>query len=134
MDQPVAPGYPIHLTVTHRGTGMAQYTVTPRPGDTLAFLKRKAKEQYLAGDPDSDPADYGVSWQYATQEIRRGDQTDYVVGPRDVSLVRIRDLKQDRDEQIRNEVAAARAIGHSWTEIGDALGVTKQAAQQRYGS
>jgi len=28
---------------------------------------------------------------------------------------------------------AARAQGRSWAEIGDALGVTRQAAQQRFG-
>jgi uncharacterized NAD(P)/FAD-binding protein YdhS len=29
-------------------------------------------------------------------------------------------------------VAEARQAGHSWTEIGDALGVTKQTAWQRF--
>jgi hypothetical protein len=29
-------------------------------------------------------------------------------------------------------VAGAREAGHSWTEIGDALGVTKQTAWQRF--
>lgn len=30
--------------------------------------------------------------------------------------------------------AAARANGHTWEEIGYALGITRQAAQQRFGS
>jgi hypothetical protein len=29
-------------------------------------------------------------------------------------------------------VATARAGGHSWTEIGDALGITKQTAWERF--
>jgi hypothetical protein len=29
-------------------------------------------------------------------------------------------------------VQRARKVGHSWTEIGDALGVTKQTAWQRF--
>lgn len=31
-------------------------------------------------------------------------------------------------------VHTARRAGRTWTEIGDTLGVSKQAAQQRYGS
>ncbi len=36
------------------------------------------------------------------------------------------------DKLTRNSVQRARAAGHSWTEIGQALGVTKQAAWERY--
>ena len=34
---------------------------------------------------------------------------------------------------LRREVFAARRQGHSWAAIGYALGVSKQAAQQRFG-
>lgn len=37
-------------------------------------------------------------------------------------------LDEDRDEMIR----AARAAGASWEKIGDAMGVSKQAAWERY--
>jgi hypothetical protein len=36
------------------------------------------------------------------------------------------------DKLTRESVQRARAAGHSWTEIGEALGVTKQAAWERY--
>jgi hypothetical protein len=36
------------------------------------------------------------------------------------------------DKLARESVQRARAAGHSWTEIGHALGVTKQAALERY--
>lgn len=36
------------------------------------------------------------------------------------------------DEMIRTEVAEAREAEASWTEIGEALGISKQAAQQRF--
>jgi hypothetical protein len=41
-------------------------------------------------------------------------------------------LRIRADELVDHFVAAARAAGSSWTEIGGALGVTKQAAQQRF--
>ncbi len=37
------------------------------------------------------------------------------------------------DATILSWVPIARATGHTWAEIGRALGITKQAAQQRYG-
>jgi hypothetical protein len=37
------------------------------------------------------------------------------------------------DELLHQSIAAARHAGHSWAEIGELLGVTRQAAHQRYG-
>lgn len=37
------------------------------------------------------------------------------------------------DADLHDAVAAARANGRSWAEIGIVLGVSKQAAQQRFG-
>ena len=42
-------------------------------------------------------------------------------------------LEQLADDLLDHFVKAARAAGASWTQIGDALGVTRQAAQQRHG-
>ncbi len=37
------------------------------------------------------------------------------------------------DRELRDAVRAAREAGDSWLSIGVALGVTKQAAQKRFG-
>jgi hypothetical protein len=37
------------------------------------------------------------------------------------------------DKALREEVRLARQAGHSWAEIGGILGVTKQAAWERFG-
>lgn len=37
------------------------------------------------------------------------------------------------DRELRDAVLAAREAGDSWLSIGVALGVTKQAAQKRFG-
>lgn len=42
----------------------------------------------------------------------------------------LRELLEAAEQQV---VTEARNVGHSWAEIGKQLGVTKQAALQRYG-
>lgn len=45
-------------------------------------------------------------------------------------------LQADLDDQVRQTVAFLRTPeggGYSWTDVGRVLGITRQAAQQRYG-
>jgi hypothetical protein len=42
--------------------------------------------------------------------------------------------KAQVQDAIRESVVRARSEGMTWEQIGHSLGVTKQAAQQRYGS
>ena len=47
----------------------------------------------------------------------------------------LRDLRAIRDaleSLTRAEVASARSLGLSWAQVGDALGVSKQSAHERY--
>ena len=48
--------------------------------------------------------------------------------------VRARTLSDIGDQLVGHYVALARAAGASWQQIGDAIGVSKQAAQQKLGS
>jgi hypothetical protein len=58
----------------------------------------------------------------------------YEAWDKSIVLVRTanRDLKQ-AEAMLRRQVDVARRAGHSWAAIGVALGVTRQAAQQRFG-
>lgn len=53
------------------------------------------------------------------------------------SLRHIAELAQQRDQvdsELTESVRAARAANRSWSEIGAMLGVSKQAAQRKYGT
>jgi len=49
------------------------------------------------------------------------------------ALAAARDLAAAASEAMQQAVDRARASGHSWREIGDVLGTTRQAAFQRFG-
>ncbi len=51
-------------------------------------------------------------------------------------LERLRCLAEARtavEDELRGQVADLRASGATWREVGEALGVSRSAAQQRYG-
>lgn len=49
-------------------------------------------------------------------------------------VVAAREALDAAQAEVNAAVAAARAAGDSWTVIGVGLGITRQAAQQRFGS
>jgi hypothetical protein len=49
------------------------------------------------------------------------------------ALTHMTGLADDVEAAIRAAVIALRDFGYSWAEIGNRLGVTRQAAQQRWG-
>lgn len=46
---------------------------------------------------------------------------------------RARQATRAADEQLRREVAAARDAGASWRDVGNALGITRASARERFG-
>lgn len=49
------------------------------------------------------------------------------------ALHMLREMEELAEEARQIMVTRLRNLGHSWQEIGDALGTSRQAAQQRYG-
>ncbi|MBG9891004.1 hypothetical protein ABE10_31625 [Bacillus toyonensis] len=50
----------------------------------------------------------------------------------DWDLAEMASLRDDLEEAIAHGVAGLRAQGHSWQYVGDALGIRRQSAQERY--
>ena len=50
------------------------------------------------------------------------------------ALEAVRDARRVVEDTAVQAVAEARVLGAPWSAIGEALGVTRQAAQMRYGS
>jgi hypothetical protein len=50
------------------------------------------------------------------------------------ALTAMTGLAADIDTALQHAVDGLRAFGYSWAEIGSRLGITRQAAQQRWGS
>ena len=49
------------------------------------------------------------------------------------ALTAMTSLAADIDTALREAVTGLRTFGYSWAEIGSRLGITRQAAQQRWG-
>lgn len=56
------------------------------------------------------------------------------VADRDIEGIRgLVDLRAELDAQICESAQRLQAQGYSWAEVGRVLGITRQAAQQRFG-
>lgn len=52
----------------------------------------------------------------------------------EVELAQLVELRDELETAIRTAVEGQRSIGRSWAYIGAALGITRQSAQERYGT
>jgi len=99
-----------HSTPTwKRGTGHPSPRVSPGP----AILQPPATVKVVSTRVD---AEY-ESWDETISHVVQAD--------RDLKVAELR---------LRNQVAVARRAGHSWAVIGSSLGISHQAARQRFGS
>src|SRR3954467_2109986 len=66
--------------------------------------------------------------RYVEQQHPEDAPLDYVAEALTVSM----QLTQEADELLGHFVNRARRAGHSWTEIGTRMGVSKQAVRKRF--
>ena len=69
--------------------------------------------------------------EFARRIIRRAG--DRVAEADDWELAELVSLRNDVEDAIRRAVAGQRTQDRSWQYIGDALGIKRQSAQERYG-
>lgn len=70
-----------------------------------------------------------TDWAALRQPVFKGTTRDFADAVAVAQLV-----LEEAGSNLRQWVSAARRAGVSWLEIGTALGISKQAAQQRYGA
>ncbi len=71
-----------------------------------------------------------LAQRFEDYEPAEGDESPI----EEYSLQRAAMARARSERQILDAVAAARAAGISWARIGELLGTSAQAAQQRYGA
>jgi len=81
--------------------------------------------------PHTNPENVRKAWSYAHDFTVTGEDwrtRDVIEGLQDAATMRA-----GVDALTQARVDHARHVGRSWAEIGEALGMSKQGAQQKYG-
>jgi hypothetical protein len=99
--------------------GYVDHTVTIQPGDSQPPRRRDVVEN------DEYAAFVRRIIRAYARRVATGDVE---------ALADMVDLSGLLDQALTDAVAGLRAHGYSWTEIGDRLGISRQAAQQRWGA
>jgi hypothetical protein len=91
-----------------------------------------ADRRWLGGDRGTDRALATVVRSVRSLVTETGGGTD--AGPPSLlhALTQLADLGERVEWAMLSVIGEARTVGVTWAAIGDALGVTKQAAQQRF--
>lgn len=79
---------------------------------------------------DGDRAAAAPSSAAGTQGLLTLDVGTFL---RALTLYQLARLRDQVDDELRTKVAQHRRDGATWDVIGDQIGTTRQAAQQRYG-
>ena len=114
------PKSPLHAVTQLANTSPAAQLTSP---DTVkAGLTPKRPPRQVEND------EYAAFFRHILRACSRH------VGDGDVeALALMLDLAEEIDTAIAEAVKGLRGHGYSWAEIGSRLGITRQAAQQRWG-
>ena len=112
---------PLHLI--RGGASTSPATQLPRPRTVKKTLTPKRPRRQVEND------EYSAFIRRIPRAYARS------VGDGDVeALALMAGLADEIDTAIAEAVKGLRARGYSWAEIGSRLGITRQAAQQRWGT
>jgi hypothetical protein len=112
-----------HLDLDSQAASRSPASPLPRPATVKAGLTAKQSRRQVENDKYS---------AFVRRVLRAYARR---VGDGDVEgLVLMVNLAEEIDTAIAEAVKGLRAFGYSWAEIGTRLGVTRQAAQQRWGT
>jgi hypothetical protein len=114
------------MNAVQRSTGTP--TCPPRRHAASPNTVNKQLTPHRAG-----PAVQNDEYAAFTRRILRAYARRVAAGDID-AITHLADLADETDTAIRNAVTGLRGQGYSWAEIGARLGVTRQAAQQHWGT
>jgi hypothetical protein len=111
-----------HLHAIH-GDHTTRPTASPAGQNTVKSRLTSKRSQRLVENDDYAAFTRRILRAYA-RRVADGDVE---------ALIAMTGLAQEIDAAIGQAVMGLRAFGYSWAEIGSRLGITRQAAQQRWG-
>jgi hypothetical protein len=121
---------------------LAQHERLARPMHAVSQLDSSSPEAQLTR-PDTVKA--GLTPKRPRRQVENDEYAAFIrrvlqaysrrVGDGDVeALALMLGLAEEIDTAIAEAVKGLRSCGYSWAEIGSRLGITRQAAQQRWGT
>jgi hypothetical protein len=113
----------------------ARRTRRATPERVKINLTNRTREGNLDNVPDTVPANYppALTRVLSAARVALDDvPADPALAPLEAVIV-IRSLARVVEDGLRQAVQLARQAGHTWAEIGELLGTTRQAAFQRFG-
>jgi len=113
----------------------ARRTRRATPEHVKINLTSQAREGNLDNVPDTVPANHppALTRVLSAARVALDDvPADPTIAPLEAVIV-IRSLARLVEDGLRQAVQLARQAGHTWAEIGELLGTTRQAAFQRFG-